>query len=108
MQAYGSLALEDNSEVGEIFPVSAPEADPQLAMGLSVRGFGDSLLVKWAGLAGLIPVRTNCERVWNCPGMPLHGLLSPTQVLLSKVGCLTGNGVSRAMFAPVVGIIGLL
>ena len=47
MQVYGSLALEDNLEVGEadvVFPVSyylsAKEADPQPAMGPSVKSKG--------------------------------------------------------------------
>ena len=55
MQAYGSLALENNSEVGEAvlgrcsisclytsaFKLPAKEADPQLAMGPPRKGFGD-------------------------------------------------------------------
>ena len=55
MRVYGSLALEDNSEVGEevlgrcriscvctsAFQLPAKEADPQLAMGPS----GDDLLI---------------------------------------------------------------
>ena len=55
MQVYGSLVLEDNSEVGKAvlgrrsiscvctsaFLLPTKEADPQLAMGPSVREFGD-------------------------------------------------------------------
>ena len=54
MQAYGRLALEDNSGVGKavqahvfLAPAAVPsrsqpkEADPQIAMGPSGRGFGD-------------------------------------------------------------------
>ena len=54
MQAYDSLALEDNSQFGEAvvgrysifcvctsaFQLAAKEADPQLTMGPSGRGFG--------------------------------------------------------------------
>ena len=54
VQTYGSLALKDNSEVGEAvldrcsifcvctsaFLLPAKEADPQLAKGPSGRGFG--------------------------------------------------------------------
>ena len=57
IQAYGSLGLGDNSEVVEVvlgrcslscvctraFKHPAKEADPQLAMGPSERGFGDYL-----------------------------------------------------------------
>ena len=78
----GSLALEENkSEVGEAvlgrcigFPASAPVPSISTACNGSFweRISGFLLLVEW-GVAGSIPGRTNCERAWNAPGLPLHG-----------------------------------
>ena len=64
VQAYGSLVLKDNLELGEVvFPASAPipsSSQPK------------KHTHSW-GFAGLIPGRTNCNRAWNGPGIPLHG-----------------------------------
>ena len=45
----------------------AKEANPQLAMGPSGRGFGDSPTCE-VGVAGLILGKTNYERACNGPG----------------------------------------
>ena len=49
--------------------VPAKEADPQLAMGPSGRGFGDFPSCE-VGMASLIPGRTNWEKAWDT----LHGI----------------------------------
>ena len=73
MQVYGSLVLDDNSEVGDAvlgrcsiscvytsaFYLPAKEAACNGSFWERILSF--LLLVKW-GVAGSIPGRTNCER----------------------------------------------
>ena len=80
-QAYGSLALDDNSEVGEevlgrcsiscvctsAFYLPTKEADPLLVMDLVISPTCE------VGVAGSIPGRTICKRAWTGPGIPLLG-----------------------------------
>ena len=87
-EAYGRLALEDNSEVGEAvlgrcsiscvctsaFYLPAKEADSQHVMGPSGRGFGEFSYLWSVGVASSIPGRTNCKRAWIDPGIPLYGV----------------------------------
>ena len=58
---------------GRGVPCYEKEADPQLAMGPLGEDFGDFRYLWSEGLPGLIPGRTNYERAWIGPGIPLHG-----------------------------------
>ena len=80
MQVYGSLALEDNSEVGEavlgdagVFPLSEPvhsSSQPKKqTRSLQWVLLGEDLMISptcegGGGVASSIPTRTNCERAW--------------------------------------------
>ena len=94
-----------------VLPVPEPvfsvkEADLQLAMLSSGRGFGDfPLLVKWGGRqfdSRKDQMQKGLKWSWETSSW----FLSLSLMLESKVGCMTANGVSRARFARAVGIKG--
>ena len=89
MQVYGRLALEDNSEVGEVVlgkcsiscictPVPSSSQPKKQTHSLQWVLLGEDLVSSPStcevGVAGSIPGRTDCERAWIGPGIPLHNL----------------------------------
>ena len=114
MQAYGSLALEDDSEVGEavlakgsIFPASTPvpsSSQPSFQWVLP----GEDLVISstcGVGVTGFNSRKYQLQRdlnwSWDTSSWPLRQNL----VTQSKVGCMTANGVLGARFARTVGKI---
>ena len=78
IQAYGSLVLENNSEVGEAVLASAPVPSSQLKKQTHSlqRGLpGEDLVISPTcklGPAGLVHGRTNYAKVRSGSGIPLH------------------------------------
>ena len=56
------------------------------------------------GIAGSVPGKADCERVWNGPGILLHGC-SPNLSAEEQIGSMTANNALQALLAYVVGTV---
>ena len=100
IQAYGSLALENNSEVGEALLGICSLYLHQCLLAPSKRCrptgcngsfLGGDLVISptcEVGFAGSVLGRINCEKAWNGHGIPLHGFLAQLKCPRAKLSAL--------------------
>ena len=120
MQAYVSLTLVDNSEVGEMvldrcsisfvcnsaFKDPAKKEDSQFAMR---EDLAISPTCEVMPIPALVLGRINCERAWIDPAIPIHSFAVRTQFPRECVSAQqSANVVLWTRFAHAVGTMGLI